>query len=188
MRMTRNFFISTNLDDLEHFEQDLEQAGIVTPQIHVLTDHEEEAHEHHVHQVTPFMRSDVVHSALLGAAGGVVLALLVLLATFLSGLYATSIGVAPFIFLAVVVLGFCTWLGGFRGIQISNSHTRRFDQAVHEGKHLFFVDHPQGQHDVVEQVSARYPTVEMAGEARGAPDWIVFSQHRIKRFFTETFP
>lgn len=188
MRMTRYFFISTDLNDLEHFEQDLERAGIVTPQIHVLTDHEGEAHSHHVHQVSPFMKKDVVHSALLGAAVGVCLAVLVLLITVVAGWHETEIGGWPFIFLAVILMGFCTWIGGFWGIQTSNSRTRRFDQALKEGKHVFFVDHPQGQGTVLEDVSQRYPSVAMAGLARGAPSWIVFSQHNIKRFFTETFP
>lgn len=82
MRMTRLFFISTKLDDLEHLEQDLEQAGIVTPQIHLLTEHEEEADRRHVHQVTPLMKSDVVHSTLLGAASESFFAGLELLVTF----------------------------------------------------------------------------------------------------------
>lgn len=187
MTMTRYFFISTDLGVLEQFEQDLERAGIVTPQIHVLTEDEGEARRRHVHQVTPFMKKDVVHSALLGAAGGACLAALALFVTLVAGWYEV-VGGAPFIFLAIVLLGFCTWVGGFRGIQTSNSRTRQFDQAVRDGKHVFFVDHPKGQGQILEETSNRYPSLEMAGLARGAPDWLVFSQYRIKRFFTETFP
>lgn len=187
MRMTRYFFIGTNLDDLEHLEQDLEQAGVVTPQIHVLTEYEHDAHRRHVHQVTPFMKKDVVHSALVGAACGVGLAALALIITILGGWYEYAGGI-PFLFMAIVVLGFCTWLGGFRGIQTSNSRTRQFDQAVRDGKHVFFVDYPSGQGRILEETSGRYPSVEMAGRARGAPGWLVYSQHNIKRFFSETFP
>ena len=35
--MRRHYFISDNLDDLEVFEEQLEAAGISTPQIHVLS-------------------------------------------------------------------------------------------------------------------------------------------------------
>lgn len=188
MRLTRYFFISTNLDDLEHFGTDLENAGVVTPQIHVLTDNEDEAHRHHVHQVTPFMKRDIVHSAIAGAAVGVCLAVVAFVVTMVAGLHGTEAGSWPFIFLAVILLGFCTWVGGLSGIQSSNSRTRQFDQAVKEGKHVFFVDQPKGHGAELEAVSNRYATVEMAGRDRGAPSWLVFSQHGIKRFFTETFP
>lgn len=188
MSMTRYFFISTDLDDLAHFERDLKQAGFVTPQLHVLTDYEDKAHRRNVHQVTPFMKSDIVHSTLVGAAWGVCLAALVLLITFLAGWNATWIGSAPFILLAIVLLGFCAWLGGFRGIQTSNSRTRQFQQVVRDGKHVFFVDQPKDRGQALEKISTRYPSVEIAGRGHGAPRWIVYSQHRIKRFFSETFP
>ena len=32
MKLTRHFFISDDLDDLEHLEEELERSGIVTPQ------------------------------------------------------------------------------------------------------------------------------------------------------------
>lgn len=189
MKMTRYFFISTDLDDLERFEEELERAGIVTPQIHVLTENEGDADQHpHIHQVTPFMKKDVVRSALIGAAGGLCLAVLAIVVTALAGWHLTDAGWVPFIFLALVLLGFCTWLGGFRGIQSTNAHTQRFDDAIKEGKHVFFVDVAPDQGKVLEETARNYSTVETAGRERGAPSWIVFSQHRIKRFFTETFP
>ena len=36
MKMLRHYFISNSLDDLEVFEEQLEAAGVSTPQIHVL--------------------------------------------------------------------------------------------------------------------------------------------------------
>ena len=35
--MKRHYFISDDLDDLERIEEELEQRGINTPQIHVLS-------------------------------------------------------------------------------------------------------------------------------------------------------
>ena len=35
MPMLRHYFISNDLDDLETFEEQLEAAGVSTPQIHV---------------------------------------------------------------------------------------------------------------------------------------------------------
>ena len=36
--MKRHYYISSDLDDLELIERDLEEAGVSTPQIHVLSD------------------------------------------------------------------------------------------------------------------------------------------------------
>lgn len=188
MRMTRNFFISTNLDDLEHFEQDLERSGFVKPQIHLLTEYEGDAQRHHVHQVSSFMKTDIVHSTLVGAAFGAWLAVLVLLVTLIAGWYATWVGAIPFVYLAIVLLGFSTFIGAFWGIQNSNSRTRQFDQVVRAGKHVFFVDHPQKQNQLLDDVSKRYPSMQAAGRANGASSWIVYSQQGIKHFFTHTFP
>jgi len=188
MRMTRNFFISTDIDVLEHFERDLERSGFVKPQIHVLTAREGEAQQHHVHQVTPFMRTDIVHSTIVGAAFGAWIAVLVLVLTLIMGWYATWIGAIPFVYLAIVLLGFSTFLGAFWGIQQTNSRTRRFDAQLRAGKHLFFVDHPRKQSQLLEKIANRYPSIEMAGRANGAPSWLVFSQQKVKHFFTHTFP
>lgn len=188
MQMRRYFFISSDLEALQQFEGDLERAGIHRPQIHVLTNDESEAHRHHVHQVTPFMKTDVVHSTLVGVAGGAILAGIVLLITFLAGWHESAAGSVPFIFLAIVLLGFCTWVGGFRGIQTSNSRTRQFDQIVHDGQHVFFIDQPKGRGELLEETASRYPAIRMAGLGHGAPGWIVYSQHHVKRFFSETFP
>ena len=72
MKLLRHYFISDNLDDLETFEEELEAAGITTPQIHVLSLHDEEvAHHDHLNYVQSFMKKDIVHSAELGAVVGV---------------------------------------------------------------------------------------------------------------------
>ena len=49
--MLRHYFISTNLDDLEVFEEQLEAAGVSTPQIHVLSRNDADVeHHHHLHR------------------------------------------------------------------------------------------------------------------------------------------
>jgi hypothetical protein len=42
--------------------------------------------------------------------------------------------------LAIVLLDFCTWKGGSIGIQKPNHNFARFEQALSDGKHIFFVD------------------------------------------------
>lgn len=190
MKMTRYFFIGDDLDDLERFEDELEHADFVTPQIHLLTlDDTGAAHHHHLHAVTAFMKQDVVHSALVGAGLGLVVAFLVLVVSHLAGWTQTPAGWMPFIFLAIIALGFCTWEGGLRGIDTPNVHFKNFEKALKDGKHVFFVDlDDPGQAERLIDIDKKHPGIVPAGTARGAPHWIVFSQHRIKRFFTQTFP
>lgn len=189
MRLRRHFFISTDLDDLESMERELEREGFVTPQIHVLTlDDSSADHHHSIHAVTSLMRTDVVRSALIGAAVGVVAAVLVLLVAYLAGWTQTQAGWTPFVFLAIVLLGFFPWEGGLRGIESPNAHFQRFEKALSAGKHVFFVDLEPGQEGILHRVVVRHPTVEPAGTGAGAPHWLVSCHHRVKRFFTETFP
>jgi len=189
MKTKRLFFVSDDLDDLERMEEELERAGIVTPQIHVLTLDDGAADRHsHLHSVSSFMKKDVVHSTLVGASFGVVSALAILLIAWLAGWTQSAAGWLPFVFLAVIALGFCTWEGGLRGIQTPNVHFQRFQQALEQGQHVFFVDAEPAQEQTVTEIARQHTGARPAGSDHGAPGWLVFGQHRVKRFFVETFP
>ena len=189
MKMTRHFFVSDKLDDLEHFEEELEHRGIVTPQIHLLTsDDLGAAHHHHLHAVPSFMKMDVIHSGLIGAGLGLCLALLVLLVAYTAGWSASLAGWTPFVCLAFVLFGFSTWQGGLWGIQTRNAHFRRFEQAMREGRHVLFVDAAPQHEAPLKEIAQHYGSAHLAGIERGTPSWLVFSQHRLAHFFTHTFP
>lgn len=189
MKLTRYYFISDDLDDLEGFERDLERADMVTPQIHLLTHDDAGAADHYgLAEVTSFMKRDIIHSTLVGAAGGACAFVLVLIVCYLAGWTASAAGWMPFVLLAVAVFGFLTWQGGLWGIQRSNAYVKRFRDALAQGRHVFFVDADAGQEDELKSMAERHPTLEPAGRTRGAPRWTVFPRHHIKRFFKETFP
>ena len=133
MKMQRHFLISDDLDDLEHLEEELEAQGVSTPQIHVFTLDDTEAEKHvHLHDVQSIMKRDVVNSMIIGAILGAVLSASVLGATALLGWHQTAAGWIPFIFLAIIVLGFCTWEGGFVGIQTLNRHFKQFKATLEQ--------------------------------------------------------
>lgn len=189
MRMLRHYFISGSLDDLEVFEEQLELAGVVTPQIHVLTLHDAELEHHeHLHRVQSFMKRDVVHSALIGSVVGLCAGAFVLLIAHLAGWTETAAGWVPFVFLAIILLGFCTWEGGLFGIQRPNYHFARFEQALHDGKHIFFVDLKSNQEDILKGVLQKHPQVELAGTENCGFCWIIKFNTKVPRFFKETFP
>ncbi len=129
MNTLRHYFISNSLDDLEVFEEQLEAAGIATPQIHVLSRNDAEVENHrHLHEVQSFMKKDIVHSTERGAVVGLCAFVLVLSVAYFAGWTETAVGWMPFIFLAVVLLGFSTWVGGLLGIEKPNHKFARFEQ------------------------------------------------------------
>jgi len=189
MSMKRYFFISDDLDDLERFEEELEEAGLTTPQIHVLTlDDRGADNHHHLHAVTALMKKDIIHSGLLGAGIGACAAVLVLVVAFLAGWTTSPAGWIPFVFLAVIMFGFFTWEGGLWGIQVPNVHFRQFEDALAAGKHVFFVDVDPNESKLVKTLVKDHPTVRKAGKAKGAPRWVVSGQTRFKRIFVDTLP
>lgn len=185
----RHFFVSDDLDDLASIEHELDAAGVLTPQMHVLTLDASGAAEHKdLHEVTSLMRRDLVHSTLFGAGIGVIGAALVLLLAGLLGWTGTAAGWMPWIFLAVIVLGFCTWEGGLWGIQEPHVQFRRFEEVIRSGRHVLFVDVEPNQKDILDAAIGRHPRLEPAGEATGAPHWMYQLQVRFRRLFFETLP
>jgi hypothetical protein len=189
MKMLRHYFISDDLDDLEHFEEELEESGVPTPQIHVLSlDDTAVENHHHLHDVASLMKRDLIHSAEYGAAIGAVVAVLVLVVAYYAGWTNSPAGWIPFIFLAIISLGFFTWEGGLWGIQTRNVHFQRFEEQLDAGRHVFFVDLEPGQEKTLERLVNAHPTAEIAGTGTASPHWIVIWQARLKRLFGETLP
>ena len=180
--MLRRYFISDDLDDLATIEQELEAQGIATPQIHVLSENDAEVELHHLHEVAPVLKSDVVHATEVGAVIGAVGAILVLALAWFMGWTNTAAGWIPFIFLAIVVLGFCTWEGGFIGIQQPNTHFKRFQGELQQGQHVLFIDIEPAQEAVLNGVIQHYPKLKSVGQGEATPAWVVRSQQLFRRF------
>jgi hypothetical protein len=179
MKMLRHYFISDSLDDLEVFEEQLEAAGVSSSQIHVLSRADADVeHHHHLHEVQSFMKNDIVHSTIRGAVVGLCAFVLVLAIAYFAGWTESAVGWMPFIFLAVVMLGFCTWEGGLRGIQEPNHDFARFEQALRDGKHIFFMDLEPQQEPILEEVLKSHPQVELAGTGSSAPHWLIALQQK----------
>ncbi|MBU3056788.1 NAD/FAD-utilizing enzyme apparently involved in cell division [Pseudomonas indica] len=180
--MNRHYYISDDLDELEQVEQELEASGISTEQIHVLSEKDADMDQHRLHSVSPFMKTDVVNSGRRGIYVGLVLAAAVLLVAYFSGWTQTVAGWVPFVFLALVLLGFSAWEGGFFGIQEPNGYFRRFQELLREGKHVFFVDVEPPQEPVLEQVIRHHPHLQVAGTGAAMPHWVMSGQQKLHRF------
>jgi hypothetical protein len=184
--MKRYYFLADNLDKLETIERDLEQNGLSTPQIHVLSRDDCGVMQRALNDVEAVLRKDVVHSMSRGALAGAAAAALVLATGHYSGA-TLAVGWMPFIFLAVVVLGFITWEAGLFGIQEPHRDFRRFEQALGSGRHLMMVDANDNDEAILNRITAHYPELEFSGTGEGAPGWYISLQNRW-RHFIEVMP
>lgn len=160
--MKRYFYLCDDFGELEKVEAKLEEKGINTAQIHVISNDETELDKHKLHQVHQWFQTDVVTYTLMGAVIGAVLAATLIGVAYASGLR-DEIGWFLFLFLSIVVLGFCTWEAGFIGTQLPNRHFKRFKSALDSGQHLFMVDVGVKQEEILSDVSAQHPCLKSAG-------------------------
>jgi len=179
--MKRHYYISADLDDLEAVERDLEQAGVTTPQIHVLSEDDAGVEQHHLHEVEAVLKKDVVHGTERGAIIGVIGAAAVLLIAWFTG-FSEHYTWVPAIFLAVIVLGFCTWEGGLIGIQETHMDFKRFQKDLKAGKHVLFVDVDPEQESILQRVVSQHPKLKSAGDGESTPRWVVTAQQKWSRF------
>ncbi|MFV8816340.1 NAD/FAD-utilizing enzyme [Haliea sp. E17] len=179
--MKRHYFLSDNLDVLQAVGRELQETGFTTPQIHVLSEDDAAVEQKHLHPVEAVLRKDVVRGTERGALVGLLCAAAVVGLGWLTGI-THGIGWVPVIFLAIVLLGFCTWEGGLIGIQEKHADFRRFESALKAGQHLFFVDADMNEESQLHQVVARYPGLRAAGLGEATPGMVVRFQDRWARF------
>ena len=174
--MIRHYYLSNDLTDVKEVESDLLRAGFTLPQLHVLTGNDAGVQQHQLNEVESVLKKDVIRSTEMGALIGIIGAILVLACAYMFNWTATAAGWMPFIFLAIVVLGFCTWEGGFIGIQRPNAEFSRFQKTLKAGKHIFFVDALIDQQVKLNRIMNNHPNLIQDVVSNGAPDWIVKSQ------------
>ncbi len=179
--MKRHYFIGDDLDVVAAVERALMARGIAAEQIHVLCLNDADAEHRQLHDVQSLMKKDVIRSAQIGALLGLVACIATIAIAQLTGL-AAKVGWVPFVFLAIVLLGFFTWEGGLIGIQLPNSRFRRFEKALRAGEHVFFVDVDAGEEQHVQQVLAAHPHLRPAGTGSSSPRWLVGLQQNARRF------
>jgi hypothetical protein len=183
MKTLRHYFISDDLDDLDLLEDQLEHAGIDSPRIHVLSNDSVGVANHiHLNAVQSIFTRDVVHSGEVGALIGLLGVCLVLGVTYFLDLPDATIGWTPYIFLSVVVMGFCTWEGGLVGMQKTNYHFKRFEAALEEGKHVFIIDLDPNQEISLSIVLQDHPKLLEAATEVGSPHFVLASLHWLTAF------
>lgn len=180
--MLRHYYITEDIDELEQVEKELEENGFTEPQIHILSENDSEVATHKLHEVAAVLKQDVVHSTELGAVIGLIGAIILLALVYFMEWHLSAAGWIPFIFLAIVILGFCTWEGGFIGIQRPNVNFERFQEVLHKGKHVLFVDVAPEQELAIALIMKGHPNIEVSGHGESAPGWVMKAQEKFHSF------
>src|SRR5690606_1827261 len=141
-----------DLDGLEAVEKDLIAEGITDAQVHVYSDDDASVMQRKLHGVSSFLKRDLYRSTRKGMYIGVAGAVLVLLLTWLFNWADTPAGWIPFVFLALILLGFGAWEGGLIGIGTPNTEFKSFQRALNRGKHILFLDIKKSQEETVRNV------------------------------------
>jgi hypothetical protein len=183
MNTLRHYFIRDDLDDQERLEEQLEAGGVENPQIHVHS-HDDVGVENHVHlhAVQSLLQRDLVHSLEAGAVVGLIGVVLVIGGAYILNLPDQIIGWVPYIFLSIVIFGFCTWEGGLIGIQKPNYHYKRFEDALNEGQHVFIVELDPDQEVDLARVLKDHPKLIEKGTEVGTPHWVFAWLHWFHAF------
>ncbi|MFT5575645.1 MAG: hypothetical protein ACI89D_001163 [Bermanella sp.] len=179
--MKRHYYISDDLGDLSVVEADLEEAGVATPQIHVLSEDDAALENHHLHKVEAVLKKDVVRGTEVGAVVGLIGASIVILVCWLTG-FAETYTWVPAIFLSIVILGFCTWEGGLIGIQEPHAEFKQFQDVLAAGKHILFVDVDPEQEAILSRVTAEHPKLEAVSVGSSTPRLVVVAQQKWAHF------
>lgn len=180
--MKRFYYLSTSLDELSQVERELEDAGIDKTQIHVISRDEAGIDKRKLHRVQDFMRRDVVRTTLIGACIGVVIASMILLVAYFSGIIHT-LSWAPFLLFALIALGFCSWEGGLYGLHRPHHELKNVEALVDNGQHVLFVDMEPREIPVLRRIQARHASLTPAGEGEATPDWAITFQKKWHDFF-----
>lgn len=179
--MKRYYYIANELDSIEQAERGLENSGFSHLQLHVLSDNDAEVEKRHLNDVDSISKKDVIASTLMGAGLGIIGAGMVIGIAVMMGVTGQA-SWAPVLFLAVCLLGFCTWEGGLFGIQTPNRQFKRFEKALSAGKHVFFADVDDSQKMAFFQVMSEFPQLESAGSGKAEMEWLLSMRQNARRF------
>lgn len=157
-KLTRYEFMTRDLNELEKTEQELELHGIPRSHIHVLSESEAELEYRSIPSVPDFLKKNVIRSGLRGFGVGLILSSFAVGIPYFLGWYLTATW-APFLVLALMIVGFCTWEGGMIGLHKTNEKLARYQPYVAKGSHLLMVDVTEDEETLVNQTMRHHPRV-----------------------------
>lgn len=159
--MEHLYFVSDDLNAMEHARNELISLGFRPHQVHVLGPDDAPLRRHHLNPLHRMQKTDLVRGSLLGAGAGLAIATVILLAAFLSGA-GHSTSWLLFLFVAVSTVGMLAIEGALFGCKRLNCRLRCFERQLQRGFHIMIVDFTAPQRAHVQAMYQHYPQLAMA--------------------------
>lgn len=170
--MNRHYYVCGSLDDISRVQEQLLASGFEPVQLCTLSYDDAGVEKRALNDVNSLSKTDIVSSTIVGSAFGVAGAAAIVILAALMGV-SSQVTWVPIIFLAICVLGFCTWEGGFLGIQTTNRQFKRFEPELRAGKHIFFADLRAEQKETFFRIVSSYPSMKSAGQGQSTFAWLM---------------
>jgi hypothetical protein len=138
--MKRMYFVSRNIDRVEHLSEQLYKRIVSGWDFQVLSKDEAGLQKHQIHSANIFERYDLVHSAERGSMIGGFIGLIAILSFARLNLGHLELGIFQYIVVMVAPVLFCTWLGGLIGLHHENYKISRFHDLLEHGAYLVMID------------------------------------------------
>jgi len=157
--MKHAYYLSEDLNELEQVHDELIETGLRDTHIHVFSDDEANVEMHHMRNVNPFLKTNVLKALCIGVGIGLFMGALMMSVPFVFG-FSASIGSIPFTLGGLFLLGFATWEGGLLGLQKAHPKFLKVLNRVHKGNHLLIVDYKEEKAIQVHRVKREHPALE----------------------------
>ena len=163
--MKQHHYLFDSIDDLQTACFDLEDAGIKHKHLHVVNNDHLSLEKRHLNDAGAFGDTDLVHSALRGMIIGAVAAFTAALVTW-QWVGGHELGAMVTAFVALIAMGFCTWLGGLVGASHDNWRLSPYHDQIQSGKSLLLVDvTPRQEPEVTRLMASIHREAMYAGES-----------------------
>ncbi|MGB1191645.1 MAG: hypothetical protein ACPG3T_01850 [Pseudomonadales bacterium] len=162
--MKRLYYLTHDINVAESVSKLLHVNGISDWNFHVLSKDDAGIKKHHLHAATPIHELDILRSGERGLIYGIILAVImvVLVGQFTS--WFDMFGYLGVFGIAIMTIGFSTWIGGFVGVQSENYKIRRFHDVIERGGYLLMIDVKPKQKASIEILLMNQHGVNKAGE------------------------
>jgi hypothetical protein len=162
--MKQNYYMTEDVDCVEHISDDLHKIGIQDDHIHVVGENIDAIESHHLHAAREIDETDIVRSSERGGIVGIVLGTLFVLGASFYQPFGIVVEGPALVMCTLLIVGFCAWWGGIAGVYFDNYRISAFHDAIRQGKYLLMVDTKPAQEKAVRtMMSGQHPEAKWMG-------------------------
>jgi hypothetical protein len=159
--MQHHYLVSNDISELEKIHDELVQKGIDHHHMHLWSNTVDANKEHtKIIPLNDFLKTDIIHSTLIGAAFGFVVSGLLVASSYYIG-HHDVLGLFPYICAALVCLGLFTWEGGLWGIQETNHRVKKYKSIIKKAKYMLILDYKEQEYSILKKTEEEHKDVRL---------------------------